>query len=335
MGGAEDPGRGRKGEELLRRRAVALERQRAKRRRALLLLAVVAIAGVIAGVVIAGIAGDAGEPAPAATEASATGRAGESVVTGTTPATAPATDEPLDVDGLRGKAGWPVRGAAARSTRVPILMYHLVGDPKGEVAYPDLWVTPADFKAQVKALVDAGFTAVTMDEVWSAWHGDGALPRRPVVFSFDDGDISQVMRAAPVLRDAGWPGVLNLTLNHLGNDGLPRWGVKRILRQGWELGSHTLDHPDMTTLGAGELRRQLVESRKQIEDEFGVRAGFFCYPAGRHDETVRKAVDAAGYVGATTTEPGLAARGDDPFALPRVRVQATTSAAQLLELARG
>lgn len=231
MGGADDPSDTGRGERLRRRRAEAARDARVRRRRrVLLLLAVAAAAGVLAGLLAAGSKNDGA--APPAQPAVAT----PEPITGTTPAAMrPAEQSAVDVDELRAKADWPLRGERARGARVPILMYHLIGEPKAQVAYPDLWVTPTDFQAQVTALGAAGFTAVTMDELWTAWHGDGALPRRPVVFSFDDGDISQVMNAAPVLKEAGWPGVLNLTLDHLGDDGLPRWGVKRMLRQGWEL----------------------------------------------------------------------------------------------------
>jgi hypothetical protein len=57
---------------------------------------------------------------------------------------------------------------------------------------------------------------------------------------------------------------------------------------------------------------------------------FFCYPSGRYDATVEAAVRSAGFVGATTTHPGLARRTDDPFALPRVRVSGGESPAALV-----
>ncbi|WP_372792273.1 polysaccharide deacetylase family protein, partial [Paraconexibacter sp.] len=212
---------------------------------------------------------------------------------------------------------------------------HVVGTPKAGTAYPDLWVTPEAFEAQIAALRRAGYVGVTLGEVWDAWKGRGRLPARPVVVSFDDGDLSQVMNAAPVLKTAGWPGVLNLAVDHLGPKGLPRWGAKRMLRDGWEIGSHTISHADLTTLGPDQLRRELAGSRARIREELGVDPRFFCYPAGRNNETVRAAVRAAGYLAATTVEPGVASRQDDPMLLPRVRVQAATDPTRLLEMARG
>lgn len=233
------------------------------------------------------------------------------------------------------RADWPVHGAAAQRVRVPILMYHVIADAPAGTAYPDLWIGPDRFAAQVAALRDAGFTAITMEELWSAWHDGGRLPQRPVVLSFDDGDITHVMNAAPVLLQAGWPGVLNLTVQNLGERGLPMWGAKRLIRQGWEIGSHTVSHPDVTTLDAAGYARELAGSRQAIKQRLGVEVRFFCYPAGKSDEASRKAVAAAGYVAATTVDPGLASRSDDPYLLPRVRVDPSTTPAALVRMARG
>lgn len=235
----------------------------------------------------------------------------------------------------RNPDAWPLSGAKARSKRVPILMYHLIAPAPAGTAYPGLWVPPTELEAQVEALDSAGFTGVTLGEVWEAWHGDGRLPSRPVVLSFDDGDISQVLGGAPVLRAAGWPGVLNLATNHLGKGGIPMWGAKRLIKQGWDVDSHTVTHPDVTALAPAALEQELTASKAAIKARLGVTAKFFCYPAGRNDPASRAAVEAAGYLAATTTEPGLAARSDDPFALPRLRVDPGMSGSTVVALARG
>lgn len=248
---------------------------------------------------------------------------------------AAATTELDDRPAARDRSGWTLRGARARAAQVPILMWHVVATPRPGTAYPDLWVTPEAFAAQVAALHRAGFTAVTMHDVWTAWKDGAALPSRPVVLSFDDGDLTHVTNVAPVLARTGWPGVLNLAVNHLGPKGLPRWGARRLLREGWEIGSHTVDHLDLTTLDDAALEEQLVRSRRMIRSRLGVDPRFFCYPAGRNDARVRAAVLRAGYVAATTTQPGIARASDDPFLLPRIRVGSATAPAELVRQARG
>ncbi|MDX8153014.1 polysaccharide deacetylase family protein [Patulibacter brassicae] len=272
-----------------------------------------------------------GDDAPAPPARATTTTAG-SPSAGRAPARRPAT---VAARRARERAAWPRRGAVARRTRVPILMYHLIAAAPAGTPYPELWVPAARFREQVDALAAAGFTAVTLSEAWDAWHGDGRLPRHPVVLSFDDGSLSQVMAAGPALRRHGWPGVLNLTLDHLNAKGMPRWGARRLLREGWEIDSHTLTHPDLTTLGPDALREELAGSRRRLRERLGVETRFLCYPAGRNDATVRAAAKAAGYVAATTVQPGIAGRGDDPFLLPRIRVEPGTTGAALVRMARG
>lgn len=223
----------------------------------------------------------------------------------------------------------PLRGAAARHAAVPILMYHVIAAPRPGTALAQLWVAPERFSAQMAALAGAGYRAVTLGRVFAAWNRGTALPHRPVVVSFDDGYLSHARSAAPVLLAHHWPGVLNLELHNLGPDGLPVHLLKRMVRDGWEVDSHTLTHPDLTTVDATRLRTELVDSRAQIRSRFGQPANFFCYPAGRFDDRVIAAVRAAGYAGATTELPGLA-RSGDRMTLHRIRVNGDDSPAALL-----
>ena len=219
-------------------------------------------------------------------------------------------------------AGAAAPPAAAKVGEVPILTYHRLGSSPG-------------FARQVAALERRGYRAVTLGRVWRSWHGEAALPRRPVVLTFDDGYLSQYRTAARTLRARGWPGVLNLQVGRLGvAGGLTRAQVRRMLADGWELGSHTLSHPDLTAVGPERLRRELVGSREAIQREFGVTTDFFCFPYGRFDSAAKAAVRAAGYLAATTTHRGLASPGGDPYELPRVSVSPRTSPSALMRRLR-
>jgi len=74
----------------------------------------------------------------------------------------------------------------------------------------------------------------------------------------------------------------------------------------------------------------VTRSRAALRSRFGVRVDFFCYPAGRHDARVIRAVRRAGYLGATTTIDGLA-RPDEPYELRRVRVSGSDGVQGLAE----
>ena len=210
---------------------------------------------------------------------------------------------------------------------VPILMYHVIGTARPGTPYPELWVTAADFRSQMHALADRGYHAVTVQQVWDAWHHGGLLPSRPIVVSFDDGYSGQYSDAMPVLRELHWPGVLNLKLGNLRD--LHAYRVRQMIANGWEIDSHTINHPELPSVDDAHLRYELEASKARLRREFGVPANFFCYPAGRYDQRVVAAVKRAGYLAATTTDYGFA-RPQDTFVLGRVRVNGSDSAADLL-----
>jgi peptidoglycan/xylan/chitin deacetylase (PgdA/CDA1 family) len=214
---------------------------------------------------------------------------------------------------------------------VPILMYHVIARPRPGTPDGELWVPWGRFARDMGALARAGYHAVTLDTVYRAWHGRGALPIHPIVISFDDGYASQYQHARATLDRLHWPGVLNLEVHNVGEKGgLSRGQVERLVRDGWEIAAHTLTHPDLTTVDAAQLRREVAGSRRWLQHAFDVPVRFFCYPSGRYDARVEAAVRAAGFAGATTTQSGIASPRDDRFALPRVRVAPEQTPAELV-----
>jgi peptidoglycan/xylan/chitin deacetylase (PgdA/CDA1 family) len=214
---------------------------------------------------------------------------------------------------------------------VPILMYHVISAPKPGAPFPELYTPKPQFAAQMSALARRGYHGVTLGQVYDYWRHAIALPKKPIVISFDDGYLSDYTHALPVLRRLGWPGVLNLEVDNVLTTGdITRSEVHALIRAGWEVDSHTLTHPDLTRISAAQLRHELVQSRAFLRSHFGVPVEFFCYPAGRHNTTVEAAVRAAGYRLATTTQPGLASPHGDRFALPRIRVSGSDGVTGLI-----
>jgi peptidoglycan/xylan/chitin deacetylase (PgdA/CDA1 family) len=210
---------------------------------------------------------------------------------------------------------------------VPILEYHVLGEPVGEVPYPELYVSRPDFRHQLEWLDENGYQAVTLEQVEEAWYEGGTLPPKPVVLSFDDGYRPQFTFALPQLRKHGWAGVLNLKAE--GSD-LYESNVKAMIAAGWELAAHTIHHLDLTELGPEQLEEEVAGSKEMLEDEFHVAVKDFCYPAGQFDETVIAAVETAGYVAATTEIPGYA-ESDAPYELARFEILGSTGVAGLKE----
>lgn len=210
---------------------------------------------------------------------------------------------------------------------VPILMYHVIGPAAGAEDYPGLFLDTSDFRDQVEWLAENGYTAVTLVQVQDAWYDGATLPPKPVVLSFDDGYLGQYLYAMPILEEQGWGGQLNLKAE--GSD-LSSKQVKKMYQAGWEIASHTITHPDLTTLDPETLEQELVGSKEMLEKDLGIEIVNFCYPAGQYNAEVADAVEAAGYRGATTVNPGLGEKSM-PYELNRVRIDNGDSADVLAE----
>lgn len=234
-------------------------------------------------------------------------------------------------DEPRARAAAPAGTTASRAA-VPILVYHAIRTPPAGARLPSIYVRPAELSAQVRALRRAGYSAVTLQRVHDAWHGRAALPRRPVVLSFDDGYPSQVRIALALLRRERWPGVLNLALDwidDIGGDG----AVRRLIDAGWQIDGHSRTHADLTQVSAARLADETAAARTELQERFGVEANFFAYPGGRYDPRVAAAVKEAGYLGATTVRRSFATPAA-PYALARIQVSRGTSGDALLRRLR-
>lgn len=87
--------------------------------------------------------------------------------------------------------------------------------------------------------------------------------------------------------------------------------VTEMIEYGFEFGSHTMTHPNLTTAGDRELEYELRESKDLIERRTGREVISFAYPSGLYDSRVRSAVMDAGYRYAAAYNHGLFRYSED------------------------
>jgi peptidoglycan/xylan/chitin deacetylase (PgdA/CDA1 family) len=217
---------------------------------------------------------------------------------------------------------------------VPILMYHVIAAPPAGAPFPGLYVAPPEFAEQMQALKNAGWHAVTLDQVAANWRNGASLGAgKPIVLTFDNGYQSQYTQALPVLSRLGWVGVENIQLSGLppSQGGLGEGQVRGLIAAGWELDTQGFSHADLITLSPERLHYEVAVTRGVLQRRYRVPVNWFCYPSGHYDPTVIAEVKAAGYAGSTTVVPGWANPRDDAYRLHRLRVLGGTSGRALLE----
>jgi peptidoglycan/xylan/chitin deacetylase (PgdA/CDA1 family) len=207
-----------------------------------------------------------------------------------------------------------------------VLAYHAVS----ERWHHALAVPEAMLVRQLRLLLSLRFRPARADEVLSR-------RGRLLHVSFDDAYTS-VARVVPRLAQLGVPATI-FACSGYGDTGAPlavpelvdevasypseletmNWdGLRELVEQGVEVGSHTISHPHLPELADDELERELVDSRTRLEDELRRPCRYLSYPYGEQDERVRKAARAAGYEAAFAL-PGID-RPPDPFAFPRIGI---------------
>ncbi|MCX7622827.1 MAG: polysaccharide deacetylase family protein [Thermomicrobium sp.] len=208
---------------------------------------------------------------------------------------------------------------------VPILMYHYIrplpgpDDPVGQ----RLSVDPRDFADQMHWLATHGFTPITLSELVAIRQGSMPAPAKPIVLTFDDGYRDFYENAWPILRKYGFHATIFVITGFLDSPRYLTWDMVRELDRSEtvEIGGHTVHHLDLTQLSDEELAAELATCAQDLERALGHPVSSFAYPAGRYDRRVEAATSRAGYRVAVTTQPGWATAGDDPLALPRIRIE--------------
>jgi peptidoglycan/xylan/chitin deacetylase (PgdA/CDA1 family) len=224
--------------------------------------------------------------------------------------------------------------------RLPILMYHKVDRIPPGARYPRNYVLPDQFEAQLAALARWGYETISF-AAWLAYRrGERAVPRRPIILTFDDGYRSTYVNAWPLLRRFGATATVFLVSGLVGKTNAwdaaeiqePLLGPDEIAAMrvgGIEFGSHTKTHAALTTVPAARAREELADSRAGLEDLLGARVQVLCYPYGKHNAAVRALARDAGYEAAVIARRRLNSRSTDPLRLTRLRIEPSTRLAGL------
>jgi peptidoglycan/xylan/chitin deacetylase (PgdA/CDA1 family) len=221
-----------------------------------------------------------------------------------------------------------------RSVELPILMYHRINvtTPSTPDESRRLTVHPADFERQMVWLKRHGYRTITQRDVFDSLFRGRPLGPRPILITFDDGYRDVLFRASPVLHRLGFRATAYVISGRTsaGDPSFLTWGMLRALeKRGIEIGSHTVRHRDLTRLSARDAFAELLQSRLALERELRHPVQWLAYPFGRYDGRIETLAQRAGYVLATTTQPGVRQSARAPLALRRLRVLDSTGVSGL------
>ena len=222
-----------------------------------------------------------------------------------------------------------------RSVRVPILTYHRVVSLPA-VGELDLIVDPANFTAELAALHRAGYHTISEAQLFDSLYHGAALPSKPVIISVDDGYIDDLRTILPDLERWHLVATFFVITGRTQEPGfLDAAQIRALDRAGMDVGDHTAYHVDLRLLTPTELRSETAGSRTALEAILGHPVYYFAYPFGAFNDTVIRAVHAAGFTMAYTTAGGVTETTTAPLTMPRIHVGRDETPSGLLSLLGG
>lgn len=198
-----------------------------------------------------------------------------------------------------------------------ILAYHLVDS---RFDFGVTWVTPRRFERQMRWLAENGYRTRSLSDCLQ--HKQCSPAARQIAITFDDGYRALIPHVLPVLQRCSFTATVFPVVLYVGRQN--RWDYNLFWRRhehlswselrelqaaGWEIGSHSLRHAYLPGLGVEELRRDLRDSKKIIEDELQAPARHLSLPFGRGNQMVLQAAWEAGYQSVSTLGQNLASAG--------------------------
>ena len=209
------------------------------------------------------------------------------------------------------------------AVRVPILVYHsvrpyFVGESNSIKVYD---VDPIVLEKQLEYLKLMGYTSISFDDLVNYFNGK-KLPDKPVIISFDDGLETQYINAFPILKKENMKATFFIFSNAIGHKTFLTWDqVRELADAGMEIGGHSKSHPRLWKISdPAQLKIEIVDSKKIIEDHIGKTINAFAYPFGLYSPITIGEIKAAGYTSARTLFEKMTHTKDELYTLHSVLV---------------
>ncbi len=211
--------------------------------------------------------------------------------------------------------------------RVPILMYHHVGDlpPDADEVRKSLTVPLWIFEEQMNYLAEKGYTPIRIADLVNHLHLGTPLPDKPIILTFDDGYDDNYTNVFPTLKRHNFVGmffIVGAPVNY-GSPGYLRWEqVLEMYEAGMEIGAHSLTHRfNLGSARQASVDQEVKEGHQLMVDHLPGWTPIFSYPSGSYSQYVLDLLQEMGYVAAVTTKQGTLQSRTQPFEFRRIRVR--------------
>jgi peptidoglycan/xylan/chitin deacetylase (PgdA/CDA1 family) len=220
----------------------------------------------------------------------------------------------------------------AGSVTAPILLYHHVSTST-DTQDSRYNIPPEKFEEQMKWLYDNGYQTITVSDLVNLIYNGGEIPQRPVVITFDDGNIDNYNNAFPILKKYGFVATFYVVQTYINGEGMISTDqLKELIQAGWEIGSHSKTHAHLPAIGEDQLPDEIRMSKLNLEDKLGVTINSFAYPFGEINDNIIRLTSSFGYKSAVGLGNSFTHSMNTIFYLSRIEIQNDFSMEKFISL---
>lgn len=202
---------------------------------------------------------------------------------------------------------------------IPVLMYHFFYDSSaGGKGSDNNFLDISKFEEQLKYLKDNDFFFPTFTELSDFIVGKIDLPKKSVVLTIDDGNVTFFALAVPIIEKYEVPVTSFAITSNCDANTIVQYESNYVH---FESHSHDLHQAGKNAKGL-LVNISYEEAYADIEKSISIvnSKDAFCYPFGHYNDTAIQVLKDIGYKVAFTTKGGKVQMGMNPFELPRVRI---------------
>ena len=215
---------------------------------------------------------------------------------------------------------------------LPILVFHHIDLPDQSITLADRtwYVTENKFERILDFIEKNGFVTYTITEIMGFLE-KGFLPHNVVVITFDDGAADFYYNAWPILQKYNMKSTVNIMTGVNSRNYLSKENIKELYATGLvDFQSHGVYHSYLTRSSESEMRFELSNSKKMLENLLDKEVVVVAYPFGLYNDIVESVAKEIGYKAGLTIKGRSKQKNSDFFELHRTIVTENTDIKQLL-----
>lgn len=211
---------------------------------------------------------------------------------------------------------------------VRILMYHRIFKME---EYDQLCVDPDIFESQMRYLNEHYNVLSIHDAIKKI--STGTIKGDEVVITFDDGYMDNYIEALPILKKYDLPASIYITTEFTDHiKAHPRYkepavslhcswnDINKLINNNIIIGAHTISHPFLQQINPEQCKREIIDSKREIETKISEKVNIFCYPSGDYGRRELDFLKESTYTAALTVSPGVNRKSTNVLELRRTEI---------------